>query len=221
VYNEKDTVLQVLEQVKNVKLINNWSKQIIIVEDCSTDGTRKLLKNLSDPSLQIMYQPKNYGKGAAIRTAIPYCTSDYTIFQDADLEYHPKQFNKLLGEALRNDLDVVYGSRLLENKHYHRYKLNRWAVQVLSKITNLLYHTNFTDVATNYKLIRSSLLQSLDLTSNGFDIEFELSAKLSRKTQKISEIPIDYHPRSYAEGKKIRPSDTISGIIAIFRSLKS
>ena len=217
VYNERETILEVVRRVQEVNLGSGWSKEIIIVDNCSTDGTRDLLKTITDDNVKIVLQPRNFGKGNSIRTAIPLCTGDYTITQDADLEYHPRQYPVLLEKAVRDNLDVVYGSRVLGGKHYHHYAANYWGVRFLTWLTNLLYGTCFTDVATNYKLVRTSLLKSLRLTCSGFDLDFELSNKLARATQKIAEAPIDFEPRTYQEGKKIRPRDGLNALWVILR----
>ena len=207
VYNEKDTVLELVSRVQYVDLGAGWTKQIIIVDNHSTDGTVELLKTIQDKNVRIIFQPKNYGKGNSVKTAIPFCAGDYTITQDADLEYHPKQYTKLLHKALTEDLDVVYGSRVLGNKRYHHYAGNYWAVRALTFLTNLLFNVHYTDVATNYKLVRTSVLQSLKLSCSGFDLDFELSNKLALATKRIGEVPIDFEPRTYAEGKKIHLQD--------------
>jgi len=217
VYNEKGTILEVVRRVQDVSLGNGWEKEIIIVDNYSTDGTRDLLKTLQDDNIKIILQPRNLGKGNSIRTAIPLCTGDYTITQDADLEYHPRQYPVLLEKALRENLDVVYGSRVLGGKQYHYYAVNYWGVRALTFLTNLFFDAQYTDVATNYKLVRTSLLKSLHLTCSGFDLDFEISNKLARATKKIAEVPIDFTPRTYMQGKKIRASDGMRALWIILR----
>lgn len=217
VYNEAKTVLEILRRVKEVDLGPGWEKEIIIVDNNSTDGTRELLQNGAGNDVRIVFQPRNFGKGYSIRTAIPLCSGDYTIFQDADLEYHPRQYPLIIGKAVKEDLDVVYGSRTLSQKRYHHYTLNYWAVVALTGLTNLLFGSRFTDVATNYKLVRTSLLKSLDLGCSGFDLDFEIGCRLARFTKKIGEIAIDYDPRTYREGKKIGFAD---GLLAFWAILK-
>lgn len=217
VYNEKETILEVVNRVQKANLGKNWSKEIIIVDNHSTDGTRELLQTITDENVRIILQPKNFGKGNSIRTAIPLCTGDYTITQDADLEYHPRQYTALLSKASSEDLDVLYGSRVLGGKRYHHYITNYWAVRALTLLTNLLFGTHYTDVATNYKLMRTSILKSLKLTCSGFDLDFELSNKLALATKKIAEVPIDYEPRTYKEGKKIHFRDGLRALRVILR----
>ena len=188
VYNEEDTILEVIQRVQQAELGPDWTKEIIIVDNCSTDNTRELLKEISEPNIRIVLQSENLGKGNSIRTAIPLCTGDFTITQDADLEYHPNQYSLLLKKALSEDLDAVYGSRVLGNKRYHYYPVNYWAVRILTFLTNLFFSANYTDVATNYKLIKTPLLQKLKLSCSGFDLDFELSDKLALATKKIGEI---------------------------------
>jgi glycosyltransferase involved in cell wall biosynthesis len=217
VYNERDTVLTVIERVQTAALAEGWARELIIVDNCSTDGTRELLHSVTAPNVKIIYQPKNMGKGTSVRTAIPHCQGDYAITQDADLEYHPREFRALLEKALAENLDVVYGSRVLSGKRYHHYTENYWGVRALTWLTNALFGSRYTDVATNYKLVRTSILQSLQLTTSGFELDFELSNKLALATRRIGEVPIAYQPRTYDQGKKIRASDGLRALWVILR----
>lgn len=217
VYNERDTVLTVIDNVLAADLGGEMARELIVVDNCSTDGTRDLLGTVTAPNVKIIYQPRNLGKGTSVRTAIPHCTGDYTITQDADLEYDPSEYRSLLAKALAENLDVVYGSRVLGGKQYHYYAQNYWAVRFLTALTNLLFGCRFTDVATNYKLIRTSVLQSLTLTSTGFELDFELSDKLALATRRIGEVPISFRPRTYAQGKKIRMMDGVRALRVILR----
>lgn len=217
VYNERDTILEILKRVQQADLGSEWTKEIVIVDNSSTDGTRELLKTITDRNVRIVYQSRNLGKGNSVRTAIPLCTGDFAITQDADLEYHPRQYHLLIQKALDENLDVVYGSRVLAGTRHHYYTVNYLAVRVLTFLTNLLFNTHYTDVATNYKLMRTSLLKSLKLTCSGFDLDFELSDKLALVTKKIGEVPIDFEPRTYEQGKKIRYTDGLQALWIILR----
>ncbi|MBI2976076.1 MAG: glycosyltransferase family 2 protein [Chloroflexi bacterium] len=216
VFNERDTILEIIRRVQAVDL-GDWQRELIVVDNCSTDGTRELLQTVTAPNVRVILQPRNMGKGASVRTAIPLCAGDYTITQDADLEYDPAEYPRLLNKALSEGLEVVYGSRVLGGKRYHYYAANYWAVRLLTLITNLLFGARYTDVATNYKLVRTSILQSLKLTCNGFDLDFELSDKLALATRKIGEVPISFNPRTYAQGKKIRLRDGLRAYWIVFR----
>ena len=218
VYNEKNTILEIIHRVQQAKLGPDWTKEIIIIDNCSTDGTRELLEKISEPNIRVVLQAKNLGKGNSVRTAIPLCTGDFTITQDADLEYHPNQYQLLLKKAITEDLDTVYGSRVLENKRYHHYPVNYWAVRALTFLTNLFFSTKYTDVATNYKLIRTPLLKKLKLSCSGFDLDFELSNKLALATKKIGEVPIAFEPRTYNEGKKINIKDGFQSFAVILKN---
>ena len=216
-YNEKDTILPALERVRAAD-IGPWEKEIIIVDNCSTDGTREILQGLEqDDGLRIIFQPRNMGKGTSIRTAIPHCTGDYSIIQDADLEYDPAEWPRLLEKALADDLDAVYGSRTLGGRAAYIYTQNYWGVRFLTWLTNLLFGTKYTDVATACKMVRTSVLQSLHLNCSGFDLDFELSNKLGKNGYRIGEVPITYRPRSVEEGKKIRPKDGLRALWVILR----
>jgi len=216
-YNEKDTILAALERVKTVEITaGNLAKEIIIVDNCSTDGTRELLQQIDDDDIRIIFQPQNFGKGTSIRTAIPYCTGDYTIIQDADLEYDPQDWHKLVDLAVEKDLDAVYGSRVLGGPkaiYTHFY----WGVSFLTFLTNLLFRANLTDVATACKMVRTKVLQELKLTCAGFDLDFELTDKLLKNGYQIVEVPVSYNPRSFEEGKKIRARDGLKALFTILR----
>ncbi|MBI3762204.1 MAG: glycosyltransferase family 2 protein [Chloroflexi bacterium] len=146
VYNERDTILSVIDRVQIVDLGVDWEKEIIVVDNCSTDGTRELLQGVTAPNVKIIYQPRNMGKGTSVRTAIPHCTGEYSITQDADLEYDPAEYRQLLAKALAEDLDVVYGSRVLGGKRYHHYTENYWAVRGLTWLTNLLFGSHLMPI---------------------------------------------------------------------------
>ena len=209
--------MEVLRRVQLADLGANWQKEIVVVDNCSTDGTRDLLRDYHAANARVIMQPENRGKGHSVRTAIPLCRGDFTIMQDADLEYHPRQYATLLARALSDDLDVVYGSRVLGGKRYYHYAVNYWAVRTLTWLTNRFFGANFTDVATNYKLVRTQLLQSLKLRCSGFDLDFELSNQLALATEKIAEVPIDFEPRTYAQGKKIGLRDGMYAFRVIMR----
>jgi glycosyltransferase involved in cell wall biosynthesis len=217
VYNERETILEIINRVQAVELGDGWERELIVVDNCSTDGTRELLKSVTASNVNIVYQPRNRGKGNSVRTAIPLCTGDFAITQDADLEYNPAEYPCLLQKALADNLDVVYGSRVLGGKRYHYYAANYWTVRVLTWLTNRLFGAPYTDVATNYKLVRTPILKSLKLTCSGFDLDFELSNKLAQATRRIGEVPISFSPRTYAQGKKIRFHDGLRACWVIFR----
>ena len=214
VYNESDTILDILDIVKKVPL-KNIEKEIIIVDDYSTDGTRVLLRKIKDKSVKVIFHDKNCGKGSAIRTALVCATGDFTIIQDADLEYNPNEYYKLLGPLLNGEADVVYGFRNLKNRHY--YASFYMGVKFLTSLANFLYGMNITDEATCYKVFRTDLLKSLNLKCNKFEFCPEVTAKIGKRKIKIVEVPISYNPRKFEEGKKIKAFD---GVVAIWTLLK-
>lgn len=217
VYNERETILEIISRVQTVDLGPDWEKELIVVDNCSTDGTRDLLQTVTASNVRLVLQPRNMGKGTSVRTGLELASGDFTITQDADLEYNPAEYPKLLDKAVKENLDVVYGSRVLGGKKYHHYAANYWTVRVLTLLTNILFGAPYTDVATNYKLMRTSILKSLKLTCSGFDLDFELSNKLALATHRIGEVPISFNPRTYEQGKKIRMLDGLHAFWVIFR----
>ncbi len=216
-YNERNTILEVIERVQAVPLAPGWEKEIIIVDNFSTDGTRETLRNLTAHNIKVILHPRNLGKGASIRTAIKHSTGDYAIIQDADMEYDPGEIPRFLDKATADHLDAVYGSRTIDGKARYIYAKNYFGVRLLTFLTNLLIRTRYTDVATASKMVRTSVLRSLNLRCSGFDLDFELSNKLGKFGYRVVEIPITYRPRSIAQGKKIRAKD---GLIAFVQILK-
>lgn len=204
VRNEKDTILEVIDRIQKVSLGDGWTKEIIIVDNLSTDGTREILRELKQENIQVVYQTVNLGKSNSIRTAIPLCSGDFTIPQDADLEYHPIEYPALIAYAQNKNLDVVFGSRVKKNRRYHAYRINEWGIKGLTWLINLLFATNYSDVATCYKLMRTKALKTLKLKSTGFDLDFELSAKFSKLNWRIGEIKIDYESRTFEQGRKMK-----------------
>ena len=216
VFNEIRTIKKLLNKVENVKLLEEIQKEIIIIDNNSADGSKEFLKKIKiTKNLKIFFQEKNLGKGNSILKGIKESSGDLIIFQDADLEYDPENYNKLINHLIKNDLDAVFGSRIKNNETYFYYKINRYAVVFLTKLINLLYKGSFTDVATNHKLIKSNVLKKLNLTSKGFDLDFEISLKLAKYKYNYDEVHIDYHPRTYNEGKKINFFDAIKSLIVI------
>jgi len=216
VYNEEKTLLSIIKKVKDVNL-EKIKKEIIIVDDFSKDGTKKLLKQIQDNKIRIFFHSKNKGKGAAIRTALKHATGDFVINQDADLEYDPREYLKLIEVMKKNSAKVVYGSRIKNKKNKYAYLSYYLGNLFLNSFLNMIYSSNLTDFETCYKLIDRRLLQSLDLRANKFDIEPEITSKILRKGIKIYEVPIDYTPRKKEQGKKIGWKDGISALWAIIK----
>lgn len=218
VYNEKKTIIEAIKAVKNASL-PGYKKEIIVVDDGSTDGTRDLLKKISkkDPSLTIVFKDKNNGKGSAIREGIKYVKGDYAIIQDADLEYDPNDFIHLLLPIEQGHADVVYGSRFLGGTHRSFLFWNYIANKLLNFTTNILYNTLLTDMETCYKMFKAGALKELNLKSNGFEIEPEITAKILRKNYRIYEVPISFYGRSYSEGKKIKAIDGFKALWTLIR----
>ena len=201
-FNEKNTIQEVVKSVQDVNLGLGWEKDILIVDNLSTDGTRDILKTLeNEKNIRVIYQTTNFGKSHSMRTAIPLCYGDLLIPQDADFEYSPKEYPAMIKKLLDDDLDVVIGSRVVNGKGYHVYKINEWGIKFLTWFTNLLYGSNYTDVATCYKLMRTELIKNLDLKSNVMDLDFELCAIWAKRNWKVGEVKIDYFPRTFDEGR--------------------
>ncbi len=202
VYNEIKNIEKLVETVRAV----NVKKELIIVDDFSTDGTRDYLKNLQ--GLKILFHSRNMGKGSAIRTGLNSVTGDVVVIQDADLEYSPGEYPKLLAPIIAGKTKVVYGSRMLGKGKF--LKKSYFANRVLTLLTNILYHGHITDMETCYKMIDRRLMQGLNLVSSRFEIEPEITCKLLKKKIKIYEVPISYTARK--EGKKIGVKDGIQAI---------
>jgi len=217
-YNERETILPVLARVHEAPLRPGWEREIIVVDNASTDGTRELLQAVTYEDTRVIFQPRNMGKGTSIRTAIPHCTGDYMLIQDADFEYDPNDYPIFLERAEQDDRPVaIFGSRTLGGRAVYRYITNYWGVRFLTWLTNVLYGAHLTDVATASKMIRLDVLRRLKLTGRGFDLDFELPDKLLRAGYEIVEVPISYSPRTVEEGKKIRPWDGLWALRVILR----
>ncbi len=213
VYNERNTILSLLERV----LETPWDKELLVVDDYSTDGTRDILKGYSHPNVRVYFHEKNMGKGAAIRTAGGLATGDIIVIQDADLEYDPSEYGKLIDPIERGLADVVYGSRFLGGPHrvlfYWHYVGNAFLTMVSNMMTNL----NLTDMETCYKAFRREDFQKIPLRSNRFGFEPEITAKVARRGLRVFETPISYYGRTYAEGKKIGWKDAVVALWTIIR----
>jgi|ERR1035437_995257 glycosyltransferase involved in cell wall biosynthesis len=218
VYNEKKTISETAAQVKKSAL-PGFKKEIIIVDDGSTDGTRDILKALSKKgrTFRIIFMDKNIGKGSAIREGIKYITGDYVIIQDADLEYDPADYVHLLAPIEQGHADVVYGSRFLGGAHRSFLFWNYIANTILNFTTNILYNTLLTDMETCYKMFKADVIKGLDLRSNGFKIEPEITAKMLKKKYRIYETLINFYGRGYADGKKMKAIDGFKALWALIK----
>ena len=214
-YNEKDTILTVLERLHAVDL-GQWEREIVVVDNCSTDGTRDLLQKVTLPDVHIIYQPRNMGKGTSIRTAVAYLSGDYALIHDADLEYDPADHPKLLAEAEAGAV-AVFGSRTLGGRAIYEYAHAYWGIRLLTAICNVLFGGRLTDTGTAIKMVRADVFKALNLVGAGFDLDFELPAKLLMAGVDIREVPISYHPRTYEQGKKIRVADGLHAILVMLR----
>ena len=212
VFNEKNYILKVLEKVNFQK--KKYDLEIIVIDDCSTDGTVELLKNNSLLYDQIFYKNKNEGKGSAIIKGIEFATGEYTLVQDADLEYSPNDYSQLF-KPIDNNADAVYGSRFKGSEPKRIiYFFNRVANFLITFLVNCLTNINFSDVETGYKLVKTDLLKKINLQEKTFAFEVELTMKLSKLNIKFYEVGINYDGRKYEEGKKIQIKD---GFIAIYK----
>lgn len=213
VYNEKHTIRELLNQVFDVTL-DGIEKEIIIVEGNSNDGTREIVKEYENkPNVKVIYEEKPEGKGAAIRKALKHVTGDIILIQDADLEYKPSEYRKVLEPIIKKNVPIVYGSRRLKKGFWQYRNLPGRKIYLFflnlggalyTNLFNLLYGTRFTDVATMFKVFKSDVLKSIKFKSNGFDAEWEITAKLTKKGYRFYEVPVSYKSRLPEEGKKIR-----------------
>jgi len=225
-YNEKKTIKNILQKIFNsLELYKILNYEIIIVDDNSNDGTKEILKNLSNNGkIQTYFHDANLGKGAAIQTALKYITGDIIIIQDADLEYDPFDYNKLLVPFFETNADIVYGSRFLGGGKYVRIHFfwHYLANKILTFLCNLFINLNLTDMETGYKVFKASALKSINLKEKSFAFEPEVTIKLAKKSYKFFEVPITYNGRSYEEGKKIGLKDAFIALkTIILNSLKN
>lgn len=217
VFNETGTLEEILKQVKAVDI--GIEKEIILVDDCSTDGTREILKKIEesdDESIRVFFHGANQGKGATLRTGFQHVTGDITIIQDADLEYNPQDYPKLIQPILDDKADAVYGSRFMmarQHSLFSSYVANR----VLTFLSNLFTQLDLTDMETCYKVIKTSILQEIPLRSDRFGFEPEITAKLAKRKCRVVELPITYRGREYHEGKTVSWKDGIAAIFHIIR----
>jgi glycosyltransferase involved in cell wall biosynthesis len=215
-YNEKDTIEKIVEAVCNAPLKN---REIIVVDDCSEDGTQTLLKErISSMVDRIVYHPVNQGKGAALRSGFAAATGDLILVQDADLEYSPDDYPVLLGPLMSGKADAVLGSRFMGGRpHRVLFFWHMVGNKFLTLLSNMFTNINLTDMETGYKAFKAPLIKSIRIEENGFGVEPEIIAKLARKGCRIYEVGISYSGRTYAEGKKINWRDGLRAIYAIFK----
>lgn len=214
VYNEA----QYIEEVVSRALKTDIEKELIIVDDFSTDRTRGILNRFNqNKDIKIIFHEKNKGKGAAIRTALNEVSGDVVIIQDADLEYDPRDYTKLLEPILEGKADAVFGSRFLGGPHRVLFFWHYVGNKFLTLFSNILSNLNLTDMETGFKAFKADVIKSLDLMSDRFGFEPEVTAKLARKKYRIYETPISYSGRSYAEGKKITWRDGVAALFHIIR----
>lgn len=217
-FNEKKTIEEVIKRVTGVSFLGH-DKEIVIIDDGSTDGTGKLLDELKNKfNFTLIHHPINSGKGAAIKTGLKYVRGDLILIQDADLEVDINDCKKLLEVFNAETTPVVYGSRHLAKNNPHGYFLSFLGRKILTTFFNIIFNYNLTDINTCYKLFRADIIKNANLESNGFEFCEEISAKVLRAGYKIKEIPIKYSPRKFFEGKKVGFSDGLIGIWTILKN---
>jgi glycosyltransferase involved in cell wall biosynthesis len=213
VYNEKATILDIIERVRATGLVH----EIVVVDDGSTDGTRDVLDTIKRPDVRVIKHEKNAGKGAALKTGFAAVTGDIVVIQDADLEYDPREYPILMAPIVEGRADVVYGTRFAGGAHRVLYFWHYLGNRLLTLFSNMLTNLNLTDMETCYKVFKADVIKKIDIKSKRFGVEPELTAKVARLRCRIHEVPISYHGRDYSEGKKIGWRD---GMAALWHILK-
>jgi glycosyltransferase involved in cell wall biosynthesis len=213
-YNEHATILTLIKRVAD----SPWVREIIVVDDGSTDGTRQILADLDNPAVRVVLHERNQGKGAALRSGFQHATSDYVIVQDADLEYDPGEFGAMLPPILDDKADVVYGSRFQSGRpHRVLYFWHSMGNKMLTLASNMFTGLNLSDMETCYKLFRREVIQSVTIEEDRFGFEPEITAKVAKAGWRIYEVGISYSGRTYAEGKKIGRRDAARAVYCIVR----
>lgn len=216
VFNEVKTLRIILRKVEETNFCE-LEKEIILIDDFSTDGTREILQELKD-KYKIFFHDENQGKGAALRTGLEHATGDIVIIQDADLEYEPSDYEPLIKLIIEDKADVAYGSRLSGGKPSRSFMFTHLlGNKFLTLMTNVLYNTTLTDMETCYKAFRTEFIKDIKIKSNRFDFEPEITAKVLKKGARLYELPISYYGREYEEGKKITWKDGIHAILALIK----
>lgn len=215
VFNEESTLQEIIKRIQDSEV--GMEKEIIIVDDGSTDKTPQILKNLNHPNIKTSLHPENRGKGASLQTGFSLATGDIVLIQDADLEYNPQEYPNLLEPILDGRADVVYGSRFLGGPHRVLFFWHYVGNKMLTLFSNMLSNLNLTDMETCYKVFRREILQQIHLKSKRFGIEPEITLKLSRLKCRIYEVPISYSGREYSEGKKIGWKDGVAALFHLIR----
>ena len=202
-HNERNTILEAIHQTQGLNLGTDWEKEIIVVDNHSTDGTRDLLQSVDLPEVRVIFHPRNLGKSASVLTGIRESSGDYFVIFDSDLEYEANDLPRMVAEIVPGNTVAVFGSRVQGGRKIYEYAENYWGVRVLTLIANLFFGGQLTDIAVGTKLARLDVARSLNLSDNDFDLDYELPCKLLKHGHEIKEIPIAYHPRTAEQGKKI------------------
>ena len=219
VYNEQDTIVPILKKVNEQK-IDDVEFEIIVIDDGSTDNSLKILEEHSSLFHELINLEKNSGKGAAVREGLKSATGDYILFQDADMEYDPSEYRKLLEPIIKQNADIVMGSRLMTSSSSTRrggYSRNRIGNNFITFLFNLLNHTTFTDIYSGYLIFRRSNITPNKLRTDGWEQQAEILSKIVKNSSKMYDVPIAYYGRTYEEGKKIKPKDVFKIISTIIR----
>jgi glycosyltransferase involved in cell wall biosynthesis len=202
-YNERPTILQAIEQACAVDLGPGWEREIIVVDNFSTDGTREMLQSVDLPDVRVIFHPRNLGKSASVLTGIAEASGDYFVIFDADLEYEVDDLPRMVAEVVPGETVAVFGSRTMGGRKIYKYAKNYWGVRFLTIIANLVFGGQLTDIAVGLKLVRLDVTRSLNLNDADFDLDYELPCKLLKRGYDIQEIAVAYHPRTVEQGKKL------------------